>query len=147
MTGRGSTPQVSSPRRRLLGWIWGGLLAALVAPFTIAQVAEKFIGPLSALDRQYMEQQRQSIRELTLRYYGGQCCRRVAAVPGQQPVGVLAMLDRHDERHHRAEADDGRQQEEMRVFVTQKRHKTTRSSLGKAACFCEHAATRAPRGP
>ncbi|MEM1190245.1 MAG: DUF3806 domain-containing protein [Pseudomonadota bacterium] len=43
-----------------------------------AQVIETSVSPLTALDRQYMDQQRQSVAELTLRYYGGRCCRREA---------------------------------------------------------------------
>lgn len=54
------------------------LLAAVTAMPAAAQLLEKRITPLSALDRQYMDQQRQLINELTLRNFGGRCCRREA---------------------------------------------------------------------
>ena len=47
-------------------------------PAAAQQLLEKRITPLSALDRQYMERQRQLVNELTLRNYGGRCCRREA---------------------------------------------------------------------
>lgn len=46
MAESGNAPHVSSPRRRLLGWIWGGLLAALVAE--IAWIVASFLRPRRA---------------------------------------------------------------------------------------------------
>ena len=40
-----------------------------------AQLLDKRLTPLTALDRQYMDGQRQLINELTLLRYGGRCCR------------------------------------------------------------------------
>lgn len=65
---------------------WGrltGLMAALVILSAIAlpsaaQLLEKRITPLNPLDRQYMDTQRDLINEMTLRYYGGRCCRDVS---------------------------------------------------------------------
>ncbi|MEM1403280.1 MAG: DUF3806 domain-containing protein [Pseudomonadota bacterium] len=55
------------------------LLAFAVAPGSAsAQLLEKRVTPLNPLDRQYMELQRELINELTLRYYGGRCCRSAA---------------------------------------------------------------------
>lgn len=39
---------------------------------------EQRISPLNPIDREYMASQRQRITELTLRYYGGLCCRSEA---------------------------------------------------------------------
>lgn len=57
------------------------LIAAVVALWATAaqaQLLDKRITPLSALDRQYMDRQRETVTELTLRHYGGRCCRREA---------------------------------------------------------------------
>jgi len=76
---RGAVASRGAHRRQAGIPLAAAVLAALFFSITgFAQVEERFIGPLSALDRQYMEQQRQRIREMTLRYYGGQCCRREA---------------------------------------------------------------------
>lgn len=40
-----------------------------------AQLIDKRVSPLNPLDRQYMDTQRQLIVDLTLRHYGGRCCR------------------------------------------------------------------------
>ena len=39
---------------------------------------ENRVTALNPLDRQYMDVQRESLNELTLRYYGGRCCRSQA---------------------------------------------------------------------
>jgi hypothetical protein len=86
------TGNASRPRRRTgPSAIALALLALLFALPGFGQIEEKFIGPLSALDRQYMDQQRQRIRELTLRHYGGQCCRREAELDYLQRL----LDDRH----------------------------------------------------
>ena len=51
------------------------LTIAAAAGSAHAQLLEKRVTPLNPLDRQYMELQRELINELTLRYYGGRCCR------------------------------------------------------------------------
>ncbi|WP_439102524.1 DUF3806 domain-containing protein [Congregibacter sp.] len=43
-----------------------------------AQLIDKRVTALNPLDRQYMDVQRQTLNELTLRYYGGRCCRSEA---------------------------------------------------------------------
>ncbi|MEO0435366.1 MAG: DUF3806 domain-containing protein [Pseudomonadota bacterium] len=43
-----------------------------------AQELERLITPLSKIDQRFMDEQRQRINELTLRYYGGRCCRSAA---------------------------------------------------------------------
>ena len=53
----------------------GLLLAVLGAASAGAQLLEKRLTPLTILDRQYMEGQRQLINEMTLQRYGGRCCR------------------------------------------------------------------------
>jgi hypothetical protein len=63
--------------RRGLYLLIAVLALAPLAPAT-AQPDEKRISALSPLDRQYMDQQRQLINELTLANYGGRCCRREA---------------------------------------------------------------------
>ncbi|MEO1079632.1 MAG: DUF3806 domain-containing protein [Pseudomonadota bacterium] len=65
-------------------WLRGALMGLGLAPVLLlgtaawAQIIETRVSPLTALDRQYMDQQRQSVAGLTLRYYGGRCCRREA---------------------------------------------------------------------
>lgn len=61
-----------------------GLL--LLAQGTAAQLLDKRISALNPLDRQYMNTQRQLLNELTLRYYGGRCCR------SQSELGYLQRL-------------------------------------------------------
>jgi len=68
-----------------------------------AQVLETQVSPLNPLDRQYMERQRQLITEMTLRSYGGRCCRNEAEldylqrllddgrVGAQEPEALQAM--------------------------------------------------------
>lgn len=51
-----------------------GLILLGAAP-SKAQLVEKRVTALEPLDRQYMDRQRQRIDELTLRHYGGRCCR------------------------------------------------------------------------
>lgn len=63
--------------RRGLYLLLAVLTLSPLAPAT-AQLPEKRIAALSPLDRQYMDQQRQLINELTLANYGGRCCRREA---------------------------------------------------------------------
>ena len=70
-------PHPSAPARRGLRLFLAVLALACLAPAT-AQPPEKRISALSPLDRQYMEQQRQLVNELTLANYGGRCCRREA---------------------------------------------------------------------
>ncbi len=59
-----------------------GLVAVLgslfCAPMASAQLIDKRVTALNPLDRQYMDVQRQTLNELTLRYYGGRCCRSEA---------------------------------------------------------------------
>lgn len=68
-------------RSRIFATFRAGLVALAVlggpgAPLSSqAQVIETQITPLNPLDRQYMERQREVITEMTLRYYGGVCCR------------------------------------------------------------------------
>lgn len=61
-------------------WRAAGLAAAvaLAAAGATAQLLDKLVSPLTPLDRQYMDQQRERVTELTLRHYGGRCCRREA---------------------------------------------------------------------
>ncbi len=69
-----------------------GLASTLLPGFVAhAQIIEKRVSPLTALDRQYMDQQRQSVAELTLRFYGGRCCRREAELDYLQRL----LDDRH----------------------------------------------------
>lgn len=49
-----------------------------------AQLVDKRVTPLNTVDRQYMDAQRQLINELTLRHYGGRCCRRVSELSSLQ---------------------------------------------------------------
>lgn len=51
------------------------LLGLLLSPGASAQLLDKRVTALNPLDRQYMDVQRESLNELTLRYYGGRCCR------------------------------------------------------------------------
>ncbi|WP_439105977.1 DUF3806 domain-containing protein [Congregibacter sp.] len=52
------------------------LLASLIfSQGTLGQLLDKRVTALNPLDRQYMDLQRQSLNELTLRFYGGRCCR------------------------------------------------------------------------
>ena len=54
-------------------------LALLVAAAPRAQIEDEVrLAPLTALDRRYMDMQRSTINELSLREYGGRCCRREA---------------------------------------------------------------------
>jgi len=55
------------------------LVTLLFAGAALAQSEdERRLSPLSSLDRQYMDAQRARINEMTLREYGGRCCRREA---------------------------------------------------------------------
>jgi hypothetical protein len=65
-----------SPATRVLALLLFCLAA--LAPGAAAQLLEKRVTPLAPLDRQYMETQRQRVTDMTLRYYGGRCCRRSA---------------------------------------------------------------------
>ncbi|MEE4279611.1 MAG: DUF3806 domain-containing protein [Halieaceae bacterium] len=56
-----------------------------------AGLIEQRVGALTALDRQYMDRQRQRINDLMLRHYGGQCCRREADLDYLQRL----LDDRH----------------------------------------------------
>lgn len=51
------------------------LCASLLSHGAAAQLVDKRISALNPLDRQYMDAQRAALNELTLRYYGGRCCR------------------------------------------------------------------------
>ena len=59
-----------------------GLFVELGSDVAIAQETplepEQRVSPLNSIDREYMESQRQRITELTLRHYGGLCCRSEA---------------------------------------------------------------------
>ncbi|WOJ93558.1 DUF3806 domain-containing protein [Congregibacter variabilis] len=59
-------------RARVVLALFAGLL---MAQGSAAQLLDKRITALNPLDRQYMDLQRESLNELTLRYYGGRCCR------------------------------------------------------------------------
>jgi hypothetical protein len=59
----------------------GIAIALLLAQPLAAQLIDKRVTPLTTVDRQYMESQRQLVNELTLRAYGGRCCRRVSELP------------------------------------------------------------------
>ena len=63
--------------RRGLCLLIAALTLAVLAPAS-AQLPETRITPLTPLDRQYMDRQRELINELTLSNYGGRCCRREA---------------------------------------------------------------------
>ncbi|GEM_PF-1268273 len=74
-TSAGSKP-TGGPRRPLRILARGAAVLLLgLSPLLNAQLLENLVTPLEALDRQYMDLQRQRINELTLRYYGGRCCR------------------------------------------------------------------------
>lgn len=64
---------------RVIGTRAGAMFALfiglLLAQGSAAQLLDKRITALNPLDRQYMDLQRQSLNDLTLRYYGGRCCR------------------------------------------------------------------------
>ncbi|MFT4768353.1 MAG: hypothetical protein ACI8RN_001488 [Glaciecola sp.] len=53
----------------------GLLCALLLAQGATAQLVENRVTALNPLDRQYMDLQRQSLNDMTLRYYGSRCCR------------------------------------------------------------------------
>ncbi|MEM6301479.1 MAG: DUF3806 domain-containing protein [Pseudomonadota bacterium] len=59
----------------LRGFFLVALASLLTAGGAAAQELERRITPLSKIDQRYMDEQRQRINELTLRYYGGRCCR------------------------------------------------------------------------
>ncbi|MEM9397159.1 MAG: hypothetical protein AAF991_06740, partial [Pseudomonadota bacterium] len=59
----------------LRGFFLVTLANLLTAGGAAAQELERRITPLSKIDQRYMDEQRQRINELTLRYYGGRCCR------------------------------------------------------------------------
>jgi hypothetical protein len=63
-------------------WRAAGFFAvlAMAAAGASAQLLDKRVSPLSALDRQYMDRQRELVTELTLRHYGSRCCRREAEI-------------------------------------------------------------------
>lgn len=71
--------KTASMLRRVFGTqnqaIFALLACLLIAPGVTAQLLDKRVTALNPLDRQYMDLQRQSLNELTLRHYGGRCCR------------------------------------------------------------------------
>ncbi len=76
------------------------LLTAIswMLPFASAQNGDEIlISPLNPLDRQYMDAQRQYITELTLRHYGGRCCRSSSELDYLQRLlddGIVTGNDR-----------------------------------------------------
>lgn len=98
--GQGTTPAPGALRARVAPL--AGLTALILllgGPAAQAQVSdpllEKRVTALEPLDRQYMDRQRQRIDELTLRHYGGRCCR------SEFDLDYLQRL--LDDRHVRAE--------------------------------------------
>lgn len=69
-------PRGPGPRAALLSCLLTVFSLAAALPAS-AQLEEKRITTLTPLDRQYMESQRLLITEMTLRQYGGLCCRTV----------------------------------------------------------------------
>ncbi|WOJ96392.1 DUF3806 domain-containing protein [Congregibacter brevis] len=65
------TPITASGRAIVFTFLSGLFLAQ----GALAQLVDKRVTALNPLDRQYMDVQRQSLNELTLRYYGARCCR------------------------------------------------------------------------
>ncbi|CAN0600848.1 unnamed protein product, partial [Ectocarpus sp. 12 AP-2014] len=60
------------PWGRILGFF---ALALIISQPVAAQLLDKRISPLNPIDKQYMEAQRELVNEMTLRLYGGRCCR------------------------------------------------------------------------
>ncbi|MEM6605123.1 MAG: DUF3806 domain-containing protein [Pseudomonadota bacterium] len=46
----------------------------------LGEKIDRRITPLSTIDQRYMNEQRTRVNDLSLRYYGGRCCRRPAEV-------------------------------------------------------------------
>lgn len=99
--GHGKTPAPGALRARVapLAGLTALIVLLLGGPAAQAQVSdpllEKRVTALEPLDRQYMDRQRQRIDELTLRHYGGRCCR------SEFDLDYLQRL--LDDRHVRAE--------------------------------------------
>lgn len=80
-------------------WIIALALAlATMQPLAQAQVGDEIlVSPLNPLDRQYMDAQRQYVTELTLRHYGGRCCRSSSELDYLQRLlddGIVTGQDR-----------------------------------------------------
>lgn len=81
VTGARRLPAIKSPHRTTkpnITVLFVVLTSLFLAQETLAQLVDKRVSALNPLDRQYMDVQRQTLNELTLRYYGGRCCRSQA---------------------------------------------------------------------
>lgn len=67
------------------------LLTQVHSESAFAQLIENRVSDLTALDRQYMDRQRTLINEMTLRYYGGRCCRSASELEYLERL----LKDRH----------------------------------------------------
>ncbi|MEM6483987.1 MAG: DUF3806 domain-containing protein [Pseudomonadota bacterium] len=78
-------------RRGFATSLSGGIVAVAYLAFSanvsgqsdnqiLGEKIDRRITPLSTIDKRYMNEQRTRVNDLSLRYYGGRCCRRLTEV-------------------------------------------------------------------